>query len=333
MILITFGTRQEWIKIKPILETINGKIPFKVLCIGQHGPLIDSSIKQYQVSYLKLNNSSNRLDSIVTSILSEFDKYSNGITHVMVQGDTTYAFGLALAAFNRKIKIVHLEAGARSWNKDNPYPEEFNRISVAAMTDIHLCTTRQNKDNLRYTMSHNSKAYVVGNTMLDNLINEKPSISNTILVVMNNKENLPILDQWFNSINNLAINNPLFEFVFPMNLNPEIQKHKHILKNVKVMNPLTYEQQKNYLSTCGLLITDNINLQEEVAFLKKKSILCGTINEWVEGEYIFAYICQIPDMLQDVFNSIKIELVNSHCPYGDGKASKKIFEILETWCA
>jgi UDP-N-acetylglucosamine 2-epimerase (non-hydrolysing) len=130
MILIGFGTRPEWIKIKPVIEKINGKIPFKILCTGQHGPLIDSSVKQYPVSYLKIDNKSNRLDSILISILNEFDKYSTGITHVMVQGDTTSAFALALAAFHRQIKIIHLEAGLRSWDKNNPYPEEFNRISI-----------------------------------------------------------------------------------------------------------------------------------------------------------------------------------------------------------
>lgn len=329
MILIGFGTRPEWIKIKPVIEKINGKIPFKILCTGQHGPLIDSSVKKYQVSYLKISNGANRLDSIVTSILSEIDKYSSGITHVMVQGDTTSAFALALAAFHRKLKIIHLEAGLRSWDKENPYPEEFNRISIGAMADVHLCPTNQSKENLKYVMSKNSKAYVIGNTVLDNFLDTVPTITNLVLITMHRRENLPIMDRWFKSINDLAIKNPHLEFVFPMHLNPEIQKYKSILKNVKVMDPITHEQCKHYLSVCGLVITDSGGLQEESSFLKKKCIVCRTTTERVEGEYIFSWLCQSPEMLSDVFNSIKIELVNSRCPYGDGKSSEKILNILE----
>jgi len=330
MLLIAFGTRPEWIKIKPVIEKINGKIPFKILCTGQHGSLIDNSVKQYKVSYLNISNGANRLDSIVTSILSEIDKYINNASHVMVQGDTTSAFAMALAAFHRKLKIIHLEAGLRSWDKENPYPEEFNRISIGAMADIHLCPTRQAKENLRHVMSKNSKAHVIGNTVLDNLLDVVPTISNLVFITMHRRENLPIIDKWFKSINDLAINNPSLQFVFPMHLNPEIQKHKSILKNVKVIDPITHEQCKNYLARCGLVITDSGGLQEESSFLKKKCIVCRTTTERIEGEYIFSWLCKLPDMLSETFNSIKMELVNAICPYGDGKSSDKILKILET---
>lgn len=329
MLLIAFGTRPEWIKIKPVIEKINGKIPFKILCTGQHGPLIDNSVKQYKVSYLNIKNGTNRLDSIVTSILSEVDKYIDKITYVMVQGDTTSAFAMALAAFHRKLKIIHLEAGLRSWDKENPYPEEFNRISIGAMADIHLCPTVESKENLRRIRSNNSKAYVIGNTVLDNLLDVVPTISNLVFITMHRRENLPIMDRWFKSINDLAINHPNIEFVFPMHLNPEIQKHKSILKNVKVMNPITHEECKNYLSKCGLVITDSGGLQEESSFLKKKCIVCRTTTERVEGEYIFSWLCQSPDMLSETFKSMKMELVKASCPYGDGRSSEKILKILE----
>jgi UDP-N-acetylglucosamine 2-epimerase (non-hydrolysing) len=194
---------------------------------------------------------------------------------------------------------------------------------------VLLCPTNESKQNLHHIMSQNSKAYVVGNTVLDNLLNVVPSISNTILITMHRRENLCIMDKWFKSINELAASNPQLEFVFPMHLNPEIQKHKGILKNVKIMNPLPYEDMKNYLSKCGLVITDSGGLQEESSFLKKKCIVCRATTERIEGEYIFSWLCQSPEMLSDVFNSIKMELVNSRCPYGDGKSSEKILNILE----
>lgn len=329
MLLIAFGTRPEWIKIKPVVDKIKDKIPFKLLCTGQHSSLIDNTLKDHDVSYLKIINENNRLDSIVTSILGQFDQYSNGISHVMVQGDTTSAFAVALAAFHRKIKVIHLEAGLRSWDKDNPYPEEFNRISIGAMADIHLCPTLQCKENLRKVRSDDSMAIVVGNTVLDNLVDIQPTISNTIFITLHRRENIRFIRHWFEAINKLAIDHPELEFIFPMHPNPEIRKHKDILTNVKIIDPLPYSECIDYIARCGLVITDSGGLQEESSFLKKKCIVCRKTTERTEGEGTFSQLCYEPDMLSHVFNKTKIELVDHKCPYGDGKSSDKILNILE----
>lgn len=330
MLLIAFGTRPEWIKIKPVVDKINGKIPFRLLCTGQHSSLIDDSLKQYSLSYLKIQDQvANRLDSIVTSILSQVDDYLDGITHVMIQGDTTSAFAIALAAFHRKLKIIHLEAGLRSWDKNNPYPEEFNRISIGSMADIHLCPTLQCKENLRKIKSMWSSPLVVGNTVLDNLVNIKPSLSNMVFVTMHRRENIQLIDKWFTAINNLAISHPELKFVFPMHPNPEIRKHKELLTHVEAIDPLPYIQCLDYIAKCGLVITDSGGLQEESAFLKKKCIVCRLTTERTEGEHTFSELCYEPDMLEEIFNKTKIELVDAPCPYGDGKSSEKILKILE----
>ena len=329
MLLIAFGTRPEWIKIKPIVNKITGKIPFKLLCTGQHSSLIDSTLKDYDVSYLKIADKNNRLDSIVTSILNQFDQYSNDISSVMVQGDTTSAFAIALAAFHRKIKIIHLEAGLRSWDKDNPYPEEFNRISIGAMADLHLCPTVDCKENLRHIAGYCTNIEVVGNTVLDNLVNVCPTLSNIVFVTLHRRENIQIMDKWFKAINSLAIDNPDLRFIFPMHPNPEIQKHKYLLSKVEILPPLAYDECIDYLEKCGLVITDSGGLQEESSFLKKKCIVCRTTTERREGEGIFSELCYEPELLKKTFDNTKIELVNQLCPYGDGKSSDKILKILE----
>lgn len=331
MLLIAFGTRPEWIKIKPVVDKIKGKIPFKLVCTGQHHSLIDNSLSNYDVSYLNITDeTTNRLDSIIISVLHQIDKYLNYVTHIMVQGDTTSAFAVALAAFHRRIKIIHLEAGLRSWDKDNPYPEEFNRISIGSMADIHLCPTAECKENLRKIKSNASVATVVGNTVLDNLVDIQPTISNIVFVTLHRRENIRFIREWFEAINKLAIDHPELEFVFPMHPNPEIRKHKDILTNVKVIDPLPYDQCIDYIAKCGLVITDSGGLQEESSFLKKKCIVCRKTTERTEGEYIFSELCYDPSMLANIFNDTKIELVNDTCPYGDGKSSEKILNILES---
>jgi len=327
MISIVFGTRPEWIKIKPIIDKIHGLIPYRLICTGQHTSLIDGSIKNYNVEYLDIErNSSNRLNNIVTSILDHSDYILSGSTHVMVQGDTTSAFAIALAAFHRKLQVIHLEAGLRSWDINNPYPEEFNRIAISNMTSIHLCPTINNKYNLRHV---GGEKYVVGNTVLDSLVDIKPTIENFVLVTMHRRENLSIIDEWFKAIENIATENKHLDFIFPMHINPDIQKHKNTFKTVRVIEPLSHHKFIDMLSKCAMVITDSGGIQEESAFLKKNSIVCRQTTERQEGEGVFSHLCHDPNRLKEIFNSIKIELVNEPCPYGDGHASEKILRILE----
>lgn len=327
MIHIVFGTRPEWIKIKPVIDKIHSKIPYKLICTGQHKELIDKSINHYNVEYLAIcGDGKNRLDNIVTSILHNSDQILDGANNVMVQGDTTSAFAVALAAFHKGVKIIHLEAGLRSWDINNPYPEEFNRIAISNMASIHLCPTIENKHNLRYV---GGNKYVVGNTVLDDLINIIPSIGDFVLVTLHRRENLNIIDKWFQVIEDIA-NSSNLRFIMPMHINPQIQKYKNIFKKVEVINPIGHSEFIDLLSKCAMVITDSGGIQEESAFLKKKSIVCRQTTERREGEGIFSELCYEPHLLKSIFDSIKIELINSPCPYGDGYASDKILQVLET---
>ena len=117
MILICFGTRPEYIKIKPLLKAFEGKIPFKILFTGQHVDLL-SHVKG-DIRRLEIQDGPNRLDSIVSSIMNNDDIFEE-IDSILVQGDTTSVLSLAIAAFHRKIKVIHLEAGLRTYDLNNP---------------------------------------------------------------------------------------------------------------------------------------------------------------------------------------------------------------------
>ena len=131
MILTAYGTRPEYIKVLPITrELCREKLPHKTLFTGQHKDIVDSSA-DFALNMTKYKG--NRLDEIVKNCLSIPDEVFKGITHVLVQGDTTSVLGLSLAAFHRKIKIIHLEAGLRTHDFHNPYPEEMNRQLVSRL--------------------------------------------------------------------------------------------------------------------------------------------------------------------------------------------------------
>ena len=147
MLLICYGTRPEWIKVKPIIDELkNSGIEYKTLFTGQHKDLV-SNRADYMLPPI-VDVSRNRLDNIVSSILKSVDGILDNFDYIMVQGDTTSVLSIAIAAFHRNKKIIHLEAGLRTHDNNNPYPEEFNRSAVSRITDIHLCPTKQSKQNL-----------------------------------------------------------------------------------------------------------------------------------------------------------------------------------------
>jgi len=326
MILISYGTRPEWIKIKPLIKKFDGKLPFKLLFTGQHKHIIDENL--HEVTCLEIKDGVNRLDSIVSSIMNN-DKVFEGVTSVIVQGDTTSAFAVALAAFHRRIKIIHLEAGLRTYDFDNPYPEEANRQLIARLADIHLCPTQTNSDNL---LSENvsGKIYIVGNTVLDNLADVKTEYGDEIIVTMHRRENHKIIPEWFNEIEKLAEQYPEYNFVLPIHPNPNVLKYKKLLSKVKVVEPLEYNEFIDRLAASRLIITDSGGIQEEASFLKKKTIVCRKETERTEVVDQFSFLCENPQDLPSLFEEIiKDYIPTGHCPYGDGNASKKILNVIE----
>lgn len=338
MILISFGTRPEWIKIKPVVDAIDGRIPFKLLFTGQHTSLIDSSIEDYDCETIEIQNDANdnRLDSIVCSILKQFPE-QDGCSAVMVQGDTTSAFAVALAAFHRNIPVIHLEAGLRTFNKQHPYPEECNRVAITGLADIHLCPTETSEENV---LRSNPQAvtHVVGNTVLDYLVDIEPSLGDFVLVTMHRRENHTLMAEWFEAINDIAEDEKLtydgLEIILPIHPNPAITRYQHLLKHVKVLPALPHAECIDLISRCNFVITDSGGIQEESCFLRKKCIVCRKFTERVEGLEDFAMLCEKPEGLRDLFYKIKREknsLIDQECPYGDGHSTEKIVEILNAF--
>jgi UDP-N-acetylglucosamine 2-epimerase (non-hydrolysing) len=325
-ILICYGTRPEYIKIKNFFN-YSGNIDFKFLFVKQHENLV---LGDYDYT-LEITEQVNRLDSIFSSVMSDqiSDILSNDFDYVLVQGDTATAVSIALSCYHRKINVIHLESGLRTYDKDNPYPEEIYRQIISKIADIHLCPTENNLNNLLSEKIEGEK-FVVGNTVLDNLNGIETSYENKVLVTLHRRENHEIIKEWFKLIDKLAKENSELEFLLPIHPNPNVKKYSDILKNVKVVNPLPHDELINYLSKCKLCITDSGGLQEEGSFLNKKVIVCRKVTERTESIGTHSFICESPSNLENLFYKIKNDyIITSECPYGDGKSTEKIIKILE----
>ena len=325
MILICYGTRPEYLKVKPLMDKMKGVIPFKTLFTGQHDMLsvVDSD---YAVT---IENKNNRLDSVIASIMNCIDFEKESITHVLVQGDTATAYATALSAFHHKIPVIHLEAGMRTYDMENPYPEEFYRQCISKIASVHFTPTNHEWDFL-VAEKCDGKIYVVGNTVLDNLIDVSPIDTPTVLITMHRRENYELLPYYFQQIEELATENMDMEFVFPMHPSPDVQKHRHIFKNVTVKEPLMYDDMIGVISSSRIIITDSGGIQEEASFFKKKTIVCRKTTERFASIGKSSVLCPTPNDLKYIFNDAKKNyIVVDECPFGDGHASEKIVEILK----
>ena len=327
-ILICAGTRPEIIKIRPLLtEFKKREIPFKTCFTGQHETLCNQFISDFIIK--QKPKTDNRLNDTLSNCL-EFYHSSVKFTHVLVQGDTSSALAMALWSFNRQIKIIHLEAGLRTYDFSHPFPEEANRQIISRLADIHFCVTENNKNNLISEKCHGN-FHVVGNTVLDNLVGIKPTYGNTVLITLHRRENHEIISDWFQTIDEIAGRYSNLNFILPIHPNPNVIKHKNILKNVKVVDPLEYDDTIQILKDCKLTITDSGGIQEEATFLNKKIIICRKTTE--RAECIFSghgVLCPHPDALNKIFESANnsFEITTNVCPFGDGNTSALICDIL-----
>jgi len=325
-ILLCFGTRPEWLKIKPLIKLMRGD-DYELLFTGQHPDLLKNIKVDYRIN---ISPSNNRLDSIISDCMIQFP--IGNFDAVLVQGDTGSAFGCALAAFNRKIKIIYLEAGLRTDNIHHPYPEEGYRQMISRISDINFCPTSISLSNL-ISEKTQGEGFVVGNTVLDNLVEHKNKCeyTNKVLVTLHRRENHYQMEEWFNTINQLAKSNPELNFILPLHPNPNVQKYKHVLTHVNVINPLSHLELIEILVKCKLVISDSGGLQEEGSFFNKKVIVCRETTERPEGiQSGHTYMCPSPKYLLPLFNKLIDNYeIQFPCPYGDGRTSTKVYETIK----
>jgi len=203
---------------------------------------------------------------------------------------------------------------------------------IARLADVNFCPTELSKKNL-INEKVKGECHVVGNTVLDNLLSykDKCKYTNKVLVTLHRRENHHQIDKWFKELNQLAKNNTELDFILPIHPNPNVQKHKHLLTNINVVEPLSHPELLDVLVKCKLVISDSGGLQEEGSFFNKKVIVCRETTERPEAiKTGHLYLCTFPKDLPIKFDQlINDYYINSKCPYGDGKSSLKIKGFLD----
>ena len=372
-ILIVFGTRPEAIKMAPLVKEFE-KYPddfeMKVCVTAQHREMLDQVLKLFEIvpSYdLNIMKAGQDLYDISAKVLLGMRDVLNDFNPdvVLVHGDTTTTIATTLAAFYQKIEVGHVEAGLRTGNIYSPWPEEANRLLTTQITKYHFAPTQTNKQNLLKEHILENNIIVTGNTVIDTLflvlekINGDENLQNFIknqivvkgyevsnrklvLVTGHRRENFG--DGFLNicsALKELAKEHRDVDFVYPVHLNPNVQKPViEILTgidNVYLIEPLDYLPFVFLLNQSYLVLTDSGGVQEEAPSLGKPVVVMRDTTERPEAVEAGTVVLVGTDK-ENIKENVTRLLTNetyykkmsyAHNPYGDGNASQKIVNYLK----
>jgi UDP-N-acetylglucosamine 2-epimerase (non-hydrolysing) len=360
-ILFVFGTRPEAIKIAPIINEFRKHSDFfecKVCVSGQHRDLLNPFLKYFEIKVdfnLRLMKMNQDLKHITIAVLKGVEEIieEEQPDYILVQGDTTTSMAASLAAFYKNIKVAHVEAGLRTWNRFHPFPEEANRKIIDSLSDLFFVHTISAKENLLKEGVDPDRIEITGNTVIDSLLEnakkdfrsertilEKLSLNGRkiILMTIHRRENFgePIIDIC-RAIKTVASRyKNVVDFVLPLHPNPTIQSPicsiLGNIKNIILTNPLEYQDFMCLLKKTYFIITDSGGLQEEAPSLGKPLLLLRKTTERPEGvqagcvEMIGTNSENIVHTVSSLIdNKAKYErMARVSNPYGDGNASKRI---------
>jgi len=362
-IAIIIGTRPEAIKLVPIISQFKKiqTIHTKVIVTAQHRTLLDQVLSFFNIRPdidLNLMRPNQSLGQLTASLIKELETVFQELKPdlVIVQGDTTTAFAASLAAFYKQIKIAHIEAGLRTYNKQSPFPEEMNRVLISRIANYHFTPTAKAREQLEQEGVH-QHIYQVGNTIIDALhlglekiegleesyLKSFPflhSNKKTILVTCHRRE---LFGEKFNeiceAIITIANENKTLQIIFPVHLNPEIHILAHSklqYPNIHLLAPLPYDELLWIMKQSYLILTDSGGIQEEAPSLGKPVLVLRDSSERMEG--IEAGNARLIGTKKEAIVQAVNELLNNKStytamsevknPYGDGKSSIKITKIL-----
>lgn len=359
-IMLVFGTRPEAIKMCPLVNELKSRKNIKtVVCVtGQHRQMLDSVLEAFNVvpDYdLSIMKDKQTLFDITTNILNKIKSVLEEVKPdtVLVHGDTSTTFVTALACYYLSIPVGHVEAGLRTYNIYSPYPEEFNRQAVSIISKYNFAPTEMSKNNLLKEGKKEEDIYVTGNTAIDALKTtvkddyyheelEWASDSRLIVITAHRRENLgEPMHQMFRAIRRIIDENPDVKAIYPIHMNPIVrqaaQEELSGCDRIHIIEPLDVLDFHNFLSRCYMILTDSGGVQEEAPSLGKPVLVMRDTTERPEG--IAAGTLKLVGTNEEtIYESFKELLENKEAyekmskasnPYGDGKASIRIADILE----
>lgn len=361
-VLTVFGTRPEAIKMAPLVKEIekNSDTMQSIVCVtAQHRQMLDQVMELFHIKPdfdLDIMKENQNLWTLTSDVILKTKEVYEQVNPdiVLVHGDTTTSMAAALSAFYAKIPVGHVEAGLRTFDKYYPFPEEINRVFADAVCTYHFAPTDKSCENLLKSQIPAEHIYKTGNTVIDALLytveNNDADISNinldenlkTILLTSHRRENFgePIINIC-NAILELVENNKDIQVVYPVHLNPNVQKPVYELlgnkQRIHLIKPLDYAPFALLMKKSHIILTDSGGVQEEAPSLGKPVLVLRDTTERPEAiEYgtvklvgtdkdkIVLETQRLLDS-QDEYKKMS-EAVN---PYGDGKACARIVEILK----
>jgi UDP-N-acetylglucosamine 2-epimerase (non-hydrolysing) len=339
--LLVFGTRPEYLKIKPIVHVFqHHKLPFCLLQVLQHENLEveEESADFFRKVVLPSDTSCQRLTNLAASISKAVEPLVRESSCLFVQGDTATAFFSALSAFHFQIPIYHVEAGLRTYDLQNPFPEEAYRSMISRIATYHLCPDEAAKQNLIHE-GITKHIYVVGNTILDLVKSYQMTsqIGTLVLITVHRRENWDQLPQIATSIHTLAAQRPDLQFVWIYHPNPALQETVSStisalgsLSNLQFHQPCSHKTLCQYIHTAYCIITDSGGIQEEASFLGKQAFVIRNVTERSSIPENYIHLVKDHTRLEQLFLEREIHLLESCTCYGRGDASDKIVEIMKT---
>lgn len=359
-IICTVGCRPDAIKMMPLIKELKKRESINVIVVstGQHRQMLDLVFENFSVypDYdLNIMKDNQTLFDITNLILKGVEKILDFEKPdiVLVHGDTTTAFVVALACFYKKIPIGHVEAGLRTYNIESPYPEEFNRQGIGLLATYNFAPTILAKE---YLIKEGKKAeciWVTGNTVIDAMKQtvvdayyhteiEWAKDSRMIFITAHRRENLGApMRQMFRAIKRVLDEHEDVKAIYPIHMNPSIRKiaeeELNGCERIHIIEPLDVFDCHNFEARCYLCLTDSGGIQEECPTFGKPVLVMRDTTERPEGvesgtlklvgtdeNNIYK---EFKKLLNDRTEYIKMSKACN--PYGDGRASERIADVLE----
>ena len=362
-VMSVFGTRPEAIKMAPLVRALQASESIEsIVCLtGQHREMLDSVMDIFHLKGdydLNIMEKRQTLSTITTKTLLGMAQVLEEAKPdlVLVHGDTSTTFAGALAAFYHQVKVGHVEAGLRTWDKYSPFPEEMNRTLVGDIADLHFSPTRANAENLRREAVM-GEIFITGNTAIDamqytvrgdytfttELLNHLDFVHRRVIAVTcHRRENYgkPMQDI-MHAILEVVERHPDVEVVYPVHLSPVVRECAFPIlggpDRIHLIDPIDVEEMHNLIARCAFVMTDSGGLQEEAPALGKPVLVMRRETE--RPEAVAAGTAKLAGVEKDVIVSMANELLDSPeayakmakavNPYGDGHACARITQAIE----
>ena len=362
-VMSVFGTRPEAIKMAPLVRALQASESIEsIVCLtGQHREMLDSVMDIFHLKGdydLNIMEKRQTLSTITTKTLLGMEQVLEEAKPdlVLVHGDTSTTFAGALAAFYHQVKVGHVEAGLRTWDKYSPFPEEMNRTLVGDIADLHFSPTLANAENLRREAVM-GEIFITGNTAIDamqytvrrdytfttELLNHLDFAHRRVIAVTcHRRENYgkPMQDI-MHAILEVVERHPDVEVVYPVHLSPVVRECAFPIlgghDRIHLIDPIDVEEMHNLIARCAFVMTDSGGLQEEAPALGKPVLVMRRETE--RPEAVAAGTAKLAGVEKDVIVSMANELLDSPeayakmakavNPYGDGHACARITQAIE----